>query len=591
MYFMGIKSIVYELYSDLFETTPIPIARIEAALSVFNRNAALLRLSQINILLAMGRLEGSSNKLQDTLCRVFFDDAIIERINDKYASKRNDSPTFFFRLLVLFMMRVCARACPTSEEANKIDSLEERYAFGWCCLWITDHLATEADQNAISDGSDESRRKALGPQIGVLLELGTPPNLRRAIARADIMFSEIARDRKVIKESGGFELLTAFEKATGITIELYCDLVFFIIGWFYGHSIEQMFEDTSKFVIHFDTYFSNTTIGPEAINKFLDLTAVSSHSFPVHLSNQKGADNRDFSAIQSKPLLSLNNGAIACLDVDFLVEKLSTGVYWLIDERFTESDKGRAKGAWGYLFQAHVNRIFNEIYPQTRSNMIAGAFTASPKYTTREEAFDAIHISPTNPRHLFVFQYKSQLFKPERKFSAESELFELALDSTGFGQWQKGGLKQLVDNIELLWGQGPRKQLRPPFDSLSGYEKITPILIVQESFFRGDFLNWTLNNRFQALLASSSISAAITIEPLMVIDIESLELLKPYVLSGACTFSQAVNSLNAFDRERLASFRRHLSTYLDQFPKATDETVKRRFESIMARVKRHFKDS
>lgn len=589
----GVTSYVYERYSALFETSPVPLSDIESALAGFNFKAAILRLSQFNILLAQSRLEGSFDDLQMRLCQDFFDDSIIKRINDKYAGKSRHPPYLFFRLLVLYMMRLCARACPV-EGGRAIDSAEEKHAFGRCCLWATDHLATEADEKAISEGSSEERRKALGPQMAVLAELGSPPDIRRSLARADVFFTELVHDPAVLKQSGGFDFLQAFRDAAGVTIEDYYNIVFFIISWFYGHSVRQMFEDTSKFVINLRHYVSSTHISQGADEAFLSLNSVTVDRLLSMLLDYKGAPNRDFSSIQYRPLCSPGDGVIACLDVDFLLEKLSSGVYQLIVEGYTDAQKERAQGAWGYLFEEYVNRMMGALHPQTRSRSLAGNFAQSPTYTTKEEAFDGILISPTNPKHVFVFQYKSQFIKPEIKYTDKVQEFEQALDRRGsFGAGRKGGVRQLVDNIRLLWNKdrAKRKVLSPPFGVMDGFEKVTPVLIVQEPFFRSDFLNWTLNNRLQTLLAGADVSDGVVVEPLMVIDIESLEILRPYVRAGLCTIPQAINSLNEFDRERLAAFRRHLAVYLKQFTPVKDAEVEERFEKLTDRMRKLIKDT
>jgi hypothetical protein len=490
-------------------------------------------------------------------------------------------------------MRLCASSCPT-KGGSAIDSADEKHAFGRCCLWATDHLSTEADEKVISEGSSAERRRALGPQMAVLAELGSPPDIQRSLARADVFFTELVHDPAVLKQSGGFDFLQAFSDAAGLTIEDYYNIVFFIISWFYGHSTQQMFEDTSKFAINLRHYVSSTHLSQGADEAFLSLNSVTMDQLPSMLLDYKGAPNRDFSSIQYKPVCSLGGGVIACLDVDFLLEKLSSGVYQLIVEGYTDAQKERAQGAWGYLFEEYVNRIMGALHPQTRSRLLVGNFAQSPKYTTREEAFDGILISPTNPKHVFVFQYKSQFIKPEIKYTDKVEVFERALDRrASFGVGRKGGVRQLVDNIGLLWNKDKavRKRLSPPLGVLDGCDKVTPVLIVQEPFFRSDFLNWTLNNRLQTLLASANVSDGVVVEPLMVIDIESLEILKPYVQAGQCTVSQAINSLNEYDRERLAAFRRHLVVYLKQFSKIKDVDVEERFEKIMERMRMLIKDA
>jgi hypothetical protein len=398
----------------------------------------------------------------------------------------------------------------------------------------------------------------------------------------------------VLKHSGGFDFLQAFKDAAGITIEDYYNIVFFIISWFYGHSVQEMIDDTSKFAINLRHYVSLTHLGEGADQAFLSLNSVTMDQLPSMLLDYKGAPNRDFSSIQYRPICYLGDGMIACLDIEFLLEKLSSGVYQLIVEGYTDAQKERAQGAWGYLFEEYVNRIMSALHPQTRSRSLAGNFAQSPAYTTREEAFDGTLISPTNPKHVFVFQYKSQFIKPEIKYTDKVEVFEQALDRKGsFGVGRKGGVRQLVDNIGLLWNKdkAKRKILAPPLGMMDGCEKVTPVLIVQDLFFRGDFLNWTLNNRLQHLLAGAGVSDGVVVEPLMVIDIESLEILKPYVQAGFCTISQAVNSLNGFDRERLAAFRRHVAVYLKQFTPIKDVEVEKRFEKLMERMRKLIKDA
>jgi tRNA A-37 threonylcarbamoyl transferase component Bud32 len=60
--------------------------------------------------------------------------------------------------------------------------------------------------------------------------------------------------------------------------------------------------------------------------------------------------------------------------------------------------------------------------------------------------------------------------------------------------------------------------------------------------------------------------------------------------AGLCTISQAINSLNEYDRERLAALRRHLAAYLKQFPKTRDADVEERFEKITERMRKLIKD-
>lgn len=85
-------------------------------------------------------------------------------------------------------------------------------------------------------------------------------------------------------------------------------------------------------------------------------------------------------------------------------------------------------------------------------------------------------------------------------------LFERELDRK-FGVGKDGGVFQLARKIELLFHRDRSRRYRiPDLDKLiSKITKITPVLIVQEPFLRGDFLNWMLDCRFKKLIQKSKV--------------------------------------------------------------------------------------
>jgi len=159
----------YSRYSDLFET-PIPLSRIEQILSTFRLSDILFQLARINIILAKSRIEDCADQTQKRLMEIFFDEDIIQRINEKYAGKVESPPTFFFRLQTLALMRVFARVCSECAEREVRSKGDAKY-FVRCYLWITDQLETEDEIKAIIEGSVEEQRRALAPQLATSFEL------------------------------------------------------------------------------------------------------------------------------------------------------------------------------------------------------------------------------------------------------------------------------------------------------------------------------------------------------------------------------------------------------------------------------------
>jgi hypothetical protein len=217
---MAIELIPLLRHSDLYGTK-VPLSEIESLLSTFRLTDVMLRLGQINVLFVKGRNEDhiDLDYVQGLFISNFFDEGTIGLINEKYSGRSKHAPVFFSRLQTLVLMRLAAQVCSDSSDKRAIHSLEEKLDFGRCCLWITDHFETEEEVKAISEGPEDDRRRALAPQIATSLEFSYPGNTIRLIARADILFSDIAKSPAINRKSGGFDLCGAFLSATGISID------------------------------------------------------------------------------------------------------------------------------------------------------------------------------------------------------------------------------------------------------------------------------------------------------------------------------------------------------------------------------------
>jgi hypothetical protein len=109
--------------------------------------------------------------------------------------------------------------------------------------------------------------------------------------------------------------------------------------------------------------------------------------------------------------------------------------------------------------------------------------------------------------------------------------------------------------------------------------------LVQEPFLRGDFLNWMLNCRFKKLIQKSKVKA-IEIAPLQVIDIESLERLKPNQIARDFSLDQCLNARSC-DPDVIYSFNTFpWKKYFPSFGTQEDEEVRERSEAILRRVRK-----
>jgi len=578
----------YECHKDL-TGRKIPIGEIERELSTFNLRAAILLLSQMNILLAKGRLEDKDEEIQGLLRQSFFDPETNRIIDTRPQGEHY--PCWFTRLLVLSMMRLCARVCFEDEAGRLIDSPEDRYEFGRCCMYVTDYLETEEEIRSYTEGAEDEKQEAITHVGAATLDLSMPTDLLHAITRADIILSEVINLPEVRERVGDFDLARAFFEATGLTHEQFRDFVFIIIAWFDGQDIEELIRDSSKFIIHRQKFIGKTSIDGAAFDKLIELISVPIQELRQYLNEQPGkALSRDFSLFALRPLLALPDGFVACLDLDFLVGMLHAGIYETVDKGFPYKQRNDGLDALGHLFEGYINRVFHAAYPPTGSRLIVAPFEGNLRYQGKGncEPFDGIFIPPTDPRQAIVFQDKSQYLRPKYKYAADKEEFWREVDEKFGASKKKSGVTQLVDNIERVWHRDESKRKKLVSPDLLMIERVTPILIVQESWFRFPFFNWWLNRRFQGLLAKAQVLPRVRVDPLIIVDIDSLELLEPYLQAGLCSFEQPINSLIFDDRNKecLMPFHRHVTGFLSQFKTVVrDEAAINRFGQIMERIR------
>jgi hypothetical protein len=124
--------------------------------------------------------------------------------------------------------------------------------------------------------------------------------------------------------------------------------------------------------------------------------------------------------------------------------------------------------------------------------------------------------------------------------------------------------------------------------SHSRIEKVTPVLIVQESILRFSAIEEMLNDRFVRLLKQKRISDGVQIAPLAVIDIDTLEQMKPNLTAGDFTLQQCLNLRAVRDPGyRSGSWHDFLIEFFPKYATRADAQVNEKFEAIMDRGTRN----
>lgn len=581
--------ITYLGYSDVCDQR-VPLTTLKKKLRHFNLSNIVFTLSRMNVLLGRQRMlrEGreAAQDLQYLLIANFIDDELLEgRLKPRFGQSKVDENPVFSRQQILNLLRLCVLVCSESASAITDGKTPEGYELGRCCLIMNDHLVSKKEEQAISEGSDLKRNKHIGLQLAPILELYNPPKVNQAAVRAEIIFSEILNSQEmqaiIQRELKGFDLAKAFLDATGLTIDKYKELILAIITLIYGRTSEELIADPSLLVFRRSQFINNTLITQEDFNRYLSLDSMKLPEAKDLFNEKRGnlRPNFDYVLFRTKPLLELKDDEFICVDPCFIAEKLSTGIYWTIIDSVK---KKTAFDAFGYLFEIYVNRMFKQI------SLLDGLFIPSPKYKTGENSFDGII---WRGNHLIVLEYKASFMRIEAKYSGKVRMFEKELDKK-FGIQR--GVVQLANHIEWLFHQQPSR--RGHIDGLdrvlqnshSRVEKITPVLIVQEPLLRFSAIEEMLSRRLIRLLKKKKITKAVKVAPLAVIDIDTLEMMKPNLVAGDFTLEQCLNARAARDPNYKYIFHNFVNEYFPQYGKSEDVELDDKFEVIMNRAKQNF---
>jgi hypothetical protein len=534
-------------------------------------------------------------ELQGELVANYIDDEILEgKLKPIFGPFKRDERAVFVRQSALGLLRLIALVCQETASTIAVGKTRGGYQLGRCCLMMNDHLLSGTEEKAIGEGRSAKRKKHLGMQLGPLLELYNPPRLDRAVVRAEMIFSEILNSpemREIAERKlSGFDINNAFLQATGLTIQKYKELILGTISWLYGHETQDFVNNPNLLTFRRSQFINDSLIKPKDFDNYLSLDSMTPARLKKRFKERrvKVLPHFDYVVFRTRPLIEVDKDAFICADACFMVEKLSSGIYWTIVDSLTGSDKQRAFDAFGYLFESYVNRLFQQI------PISDGCFLSQLKYTNGDSAFDG---AIWHGNHLIVMEYKASFMRAEAKYGGKIRLFEQELDKK-FGldkrTRKQKGIAQLANHIELLFRKDPSQRRTLPEltevvqQSGCRIERITPVLIVQEPALRLQILEGILSQRFLKLLRRKEISNAVRVEPLAVIDIDTLEDLKPHLMAGDFTLEQCLNARALRDPEYTLMWHDFLDYLFPNFQKTPDMEVDRKFEAIMGRAKKNF---
>jgi hypothetical protein len=326
----------------------------------------------------------------------------------------------------------------------------------------------------------------------------------------------------------------------------------FVSAVFGLYSYGRKMENPSQAVFDVRQVFSRVGFPADVLETFVKGRALTISEFAELLSNGKPTTRAEFldeikrraflseslNTFRRFPLFKMDANRVLILDLQFLVELLTSGVYWNIFDSLPIESRDRFRELWGRLFELYSVASLREFYPPA-----SGILTADLEHETGQ--IDALLDFGSD---VLVFEVKASLLTEIAKRRVNKADFVKDFNRK-FVRNEKGAPKavlQLATSCEALADGRIRTAAEPA--------RIYPIFVSDEPAVETFFFNSFMNEIFQ-----KEISQGPKIQPITVMSVNELEELLPFVSENAFSWTELLRS--RFIGTELATVSVHQAIY------------------------------
>ena len=223
------------------------------------------------------------------------------------------------------------------------------------------------------------------------------------------------------------------------------------------------------------------------------------------------------------PMLKVDRHRVIMLDLQFIVELLTAGVYWNIFDGLASNKRDTFRELWGRLFEIYSVDLLKEFYPPMSGFLI-------PDVDYSDGQIDAILDFGST---VLVFEMKASLLTESAKRSRNKENFIRDFERK-FVRNEKGKPKvvmQLATSCKEIEAGGIKTSCQS--GCRPGSPRIYPVFVSDEPAVESFFFNTYLNERFQAEVQGSA-----SIRPITAMSIDELEEALPYVAANVFSWEE-----------------------------------------------------
>ena len=403
------------------------------------------------------------------------------------------------------------------------------------------------------DGKDEQAalRRDVMVDFIPLWEYGIRPLSSRGNNELLVRSYELLR--RLEKTNTNVDVNRIFYQATGLTLRNYYHLILLVVSNYLNLSVQEILEGESLFI----DFKGSPDLKP-LYDKLLPHTCISVNTLADKAAKSTSLRN-EFRLWRQYPLVKMTEDRIICVDITFLLDKLQSGIFWIIRDQLETCKRGDGQkiiSLWGDVFEDYaasiVQRGINSQTPSMEKCIL------NPKYIGKDEN-ECTDIMVCSDDTLILFECKAPLLSAEVKFSEDFDKLRRELQNklvetrTKRNKTKIKGVVQLWDAIQTLGHKNKKKRRAVKGIDISKVKKIYPVLVLSDRVFSSPCMNWFLNSEFQRFVKRNVLKKPLEIMPLTVLTIDHLEQLEP-CLNDTPFYTHLDRWLQQFGRNPVRGF-------------------------------------
>jgi hypothetical protein len=339
----------YVTHSQLFRNAKPSFDYFQDKLSGLDLKETILTTSKLNLLMT-----DKDYAIDIPFNRRLAEDLLDDYALEKYKKLPGTKDNFLVnRHQLLYLMKSAFMYCSQNSNTDFTES-SVRNLLGRCCLLANDFIyLTKTEEKDLESSNKDHQKEILWKEFLPSYELYIPSDLKHSLGRNKIIFERILPGMP--QESLFKNINQLFQSMTNISINEFRELVFTIIA-LYMVRRKEVTSNPAALICEIDNFTRNTNISPDIIRRVIDLISLPFDQYKDEINKSKDRDfNYGFVTFKNYPLARFSANSFICLDCNYLIDKLTTGIFWLINNSLSRSEANDFRTFWGNAFEAYIN--------------------------------------------------------------------------------------------------------------------------------------------------------------------------------------------------------------------------------------------